>query len=105
VFEIDMATCPQCGTPKRLLLAEKPAVIAKILTHLGLPTRVPPQATGHIVEFVQTTYFNGFRFSSQAAIPSSPIPPSTPHKGSPSLAPAFLQEPLRPLGILPARDL
>jgi len=39
VFAIDMATCPQCGGPLSLIAAiEDPAVIIKILSHLGLPT-------------------------------------------------------------------
>ncbi len=37
-----MAHCPQCGGPLTLIAAiEDPAVIAKIPTHLGLPTRDP----------------------------------------------------------------
>jgi len=39
VFEIDMASCPQCGGPLTIIAAiEDPGVMAKILTHLGLPT-------------------------------------------------------------------
>ena len=35
---IDLAACPQCGSPVTLIAAiEEPAVIVKILAHLGLP--------------------------------------------------------------------
>ncbi len=55
VFAIDITTCPQCGTPLTILAAiEDPAVISKILTHLGLPTRAPPKALAHIDAFFQT---------------------------------------------------
>jgi len=37
--------CPQCGAEFRIIAAiEEPAVIVKILTHLGLPARAPPRA-------------------------------------------------------------
>jgi hypothetical protein len=36
VFAIDITTCPQCGGPLTILAAiEDPAVIGKILSHLG----------------------------------------------------------------------
>ena len=55
VFEIDMTTCPQCGGPLTLIAAiEDPAVIAKILTHLGWPTRAPPRAPARLDGFLQT---------------------------------------------------
>jgi len=54
-FEIDMAACPQCGSPLTLIAAiEEPAVIVKVLAHLGLPTRTPPRAPARIDEFLQT---------------------------------------------------
>ncbi len=38
VFEIDMAACPHCGGPLTIIATlEDPAVMAKILAHLGLP--------------------------------------------------------------------
>jgi len=50
-----MTTCPQCGGTLTLLAAiEEPAVISKILTHLGLPTRAPPRAPARIDAFMQT---------------------------------------------------
>jgi hypothetical protein len=55
VFAIDLTTCPQCGGPLSILAAiEDPAVIAKILSHLGLPTRAPPKAAARLAEFLQT---------------------------------------------------
>jgi len=55
VFAIDITTCPQCGGTLTILAAiEAPAVIIKILSHLGLPTRAPPRAPARIDEFFQT---------------------------------------------------
>ena len=55
VFAIDITACPQCGGELTLIAAiEDPAVIRKILTHLGLPTRAPPKAPARIDEFFQT---------------------------------------------------
>ena len=55
VFAIDITTCPQCGGTLTILAAiEAPAVIIKILSHLGLPTRAPPWAPARIDEFFQT---------------------------------------------------
>ncbi len=54
VFAIDITTCPQCGGPLTILAAiEDPTVIAKILAHLGLPTRAPPQAPARLDPFLQ----------------------------------------------------
>ena len=40
VFDIDLEYCPQCGVDFKIIAAiEDPVVIAKILTHLGLPAR------------------------------------------------------------------
>ena len=40
VFGIDLEHCPQCGGDFKIIAAiEEPAVIVKILTHLGLPAR------------------------------------------------------------------
>ena len=42
VFGIDIEHCPQCGGDLKIIAAiEEPAVIVKILTHLGLPARSP----------------------------------------------------------------
>jgi hypothetical protein len=44
VFEFDLEHCPQCGGELRIIAAiEEPAVIVRILTHLGLPARAPAQ--------------------------------------------------------------
>ena len=45
VFDIDLEHCPQCAGDLKIIAAlEEPAVIVKILTHLGLPARAPPRA-------------------------------------------------------------
>jgi hypothetical protein len=45
VFEFDLEHCPQCGGEFRIIAAiEEPALIVKILTHLGLPARAPPRS-------------------------------------------------------------
>ena len=47
VFDIDIEHCPHCGGNMKIIAAiEEPAVIAKILAHLGLPTRVPAPPHG-----------------------------------------------------------
>ena len=55
VFAIDLTSCPQCSGPFTLIAAiDDPAVVAKILAHLGLPTRAPPKAPARLEEFLQT---------------------------------------------------
>ena len=45
VFDIDLEHCPHCGGPLKIIAAiVDSTVIAKILTHLGLPARAPPRA-------------------------------------------------------------
>ena len=45
VFDIDIEQCPHCGGQLKLIAAiEEPAVIARILTHLGLAAQPPPRA-------------------------------------------------------------
>ena len=45
VFDIDLEHCPQCGGELKIIAAiEAPAVIVKILTHLGLPGRSLPRS-------------------------------------------------------------
>ena len=45
VFEFDLEHCLQCGGEFRIIAAiEEPAVIVRILTHLGLPARAPPRS-------------------------------------------------------------
>ena len=55
VFAIDMAVCFQCGGPVTYIATiENPAVIVKILAHLGLPTRAPPRAPAQASPLFQT---------------------------------------------------
>ncbi len=55
VFAIAITTGPQCGGPLTLIAAiEDPAVIVKILAHLGLPTRAPPRTPARTCEFFET---------------------------------------------------
>ncbi len=45
VFEIDVEHCAHCGGDLKIIAAiEEPAVIVRILTHLGLPARAPPRS-------------------------------------------------------------
>ena len=45
VFDIDIERCPHCGGQLKLIAAiEEPAVIQRILTHLGLAAQPPPRA-------------------------------------------------------------
>ena len=45
VFDIDVERCPHCGGDLKIIAAiEEPAVIVRILTHLGLPARAPPRS-------------------------------------------------------------
>jgi hypothetical protein len=45
VFDIDIEHCPHCGGTLKIIAAiVDPSVIARILAHLGLPTRAPPRA-------------------------------------------------------------
>jgi ribosomal protein S27E len=54
VFDIDIEHCPQCGAHLKIIAAiEEPAVIAKILTHLGLPARAPPRTPARRVDLFQ----------------------------------------------------
>jgi hypothetical protein len=55
VFDIDIERCPHCGGTMKIIAAiEEPAVIAKILAHLGLPTRAPPRAPARSFNFFDT---------------------------------------------------
>ena len=54
VFDIDLEHCPQCGgTLKIIAVIEEPAVIVRILTHLGLPARAPPRAPARPLSLFQ----------------------------------------------------
>ena len=55
VFDIDIEHCPHCGGTMKIIAAiEEPALIAKILAHLGLPTRAPPRAPARAFAFFET---------------------------------------------------
>ena len=55
VFDIDIERCPHCGGTMKIIAAiEEPAVITKILAHLGLPTRAPPRAPVRSFNFFDT---------------------------------------------------
>ena len=54
VFGIDLEHCPQRGGTLKIIAAiEEPAVIVRILTHLGLPARTPPRAQARPLSFFQ----------------------------------------------------
>ncbi len=45
VFDIDIAHCPHCGGDLKIIaVIEEPAVIVRILTHLGKVARAPPRS-------------------------------------------------------------
>ena len=55
VFDIDVEHCPHCGAKLKIIAAiEEPGVIAKILAHLGLPTRAPPRAPARSFDLLET---------------------------------------------------
>ena len=54
VFDIDIERCPHCGGQLKLIAAiEEPAVIQRILTHLGLAAQPPPRAAAVRVDLLQ----------------------------------------------------
>ena len=54
VFGIDIEHCPQCGGTLKIIAAiEEPAVIGRILTHLGLPAGAPPRAPARPLDLFQ----------------------------------------------------
>ena len=54
VFDLDVERCGQCGGKMRIIAAiEEPAVIERILTHLGLSAQPPPRAPARRVELFQ----------------------------------------------------
>ena len=54
VFDIDIERCPHCGGQLKLIAAiEEPAVIQRILTHLGLAAQPPPRAPAVRVDLLQ----------------------------------------------------
>jgi putative transposase len=54
VFDIDIERCPQCGGNLKIIAAiEEPAVIERILTHLGLSAQPPPRAPARRFDLFQ----------------------------------------------------
>ncbi len=54
VFDLDLEHCPQCGGEFKIIAAiEAPAVIVRILTHLGLPARAPPRSSARPLPLFQ----------------------------------------------------
>jgi len=54
VFDIDLEHCPRCGGEFKINAAiEEPAVIVRILTHLGLPARAPPRSPARLLALLQ----------------------------------------------------
>ena len=54
-FDIDIEHCPHCGGTLKIIAAiEDPAVITKILAHLGLPPRAPPRIPARPLELFET---------------------------------------------------
>ncbi len=54
VFDIDIEHCPHCSGRLKIIAAiEDPAVIVRILTHLGLPARAPPRSRARRVDLFQ----------------------------------------------------
>ena len=54
VFDIDIEHCPACGGALKIIAAiEEPAVIVRILTHLGLPAHAPPRSPAQALSLFQ----------------------------------------------------
>ena len=53
VFDIDVERCACGGKLKIIAAIEAPAVIVRILTHLGLPTRAPPRAPARQPQLIE----------------------------------------------------
>ena len=85
VFAIDITTCPQCGGALTLLAAiEDPAVISKILSHLGLPTRAPPHEPrpGSTRSYKRPKLPQDSGSVSEPTLSLCPVPPLPPHNGA-----------------------
>ena len=54
VFDIDIERCPQCGGKLKIIaMIEEPAVIERILTHLGSCAQPPPRTHARRVDLFQ----------------------------------------------------
>ena len=55
VFDIDLEHRAQCGGELKIIAAiEEPAVIVRILTHLGLPARALPRSPARPLDLFET---------------------------------------------------
>ena len=55
VFNIDVEHCPNCGGNLKIIaVILEFSAIAKILGHLGLPTRAPPRAPARSLDLFET---------------------------------------------------
>ncbi|MCI0654593.1 MAG: hypothetical protein L0Y39_08970 [Methylococcaceae bacterium] len=55
---IDIEHRSHCGGKLKIIVAiEQPAVLAKILGHLGLPTRAPPRAPASVFDRFEPACF------------------------------------------------
>ena len=53
-FDIDIARCAQCGGELKIIaVIEEPAVIERILTHLGLAAQPPPRVPARRLDLFQ----------------------------------------------------
>jgi hypothetical protein len=53
-FDLDVERCGKCGGKMRIIAAiEEPAVIERILTHLGLSAQPPPRTPVRRVDLFQ----------------------------------------------------
>jgi len=60
VLNIAQEHCPQCGGAFKIIAAiEAPEVIARILTHLGLPARASPRADSDKPSYTTSGDANG----------------------------------------------
>jgi hypothetical protein len=54
VFDLDLERCPQCGGSLKIIAAiEEPALIERILTHLGLSAQPPPRTPARRFDLFQ----------------------------------------------------
>ena len=54
VFDIDLEPCPQCvGDLKIIAAIKEPALIVRILKHLGLHARAPPRSPARALALFQ----------------------------------------------------
>ncbi len=75
VFDIDVEHCPHCGGKLKIIAAiEEPGVIAKILAHLGLPTRAPPRSPPRSFGLLETACFHTHNANQSGSAPEPIIP-------------------------------